>query len=160
MRYPSYSELIFINGRILKDRAIQAGTKKVRDIDLLLASAERPRASAFGKDAYPSLKEKAAALLHSIARNHPFADGNKRTATIGALFFLAINGERVEWNQQSALDRVLNLAEGRSEMQDFVAWLKTKAGNSLPEADSEADTRLIDDLIAQEKWLLDALAER
>jgi death on curing protein len=160
MRYPSYSELIFINGRILKDRAIQAGTKKVRDIDLLLASAERPRASAFGEDAYPSLKEKAAALLHSIARNHPFADGNKRTATIGALFFLAINGERVEWNQQSALDRVLNLAEGRSDMQDFVVWLKTKAGNSQPEADSEADTRLIDDLIAQEKWLLDALAER
>ena len=68
MRYPSYSELIFINGRILKDPAIQAGKKKVRDIDLLLAAAERPRASVFGEDAYPSLKEKAAALLHSIAR--------------------------------------------------------------------------------------------
>jgi death on curing protein len=160
MRYPSYSELIFINGRILKDPAIQAGTKKVRDIDLLLASAERPRASAFGADAYPSLKEKAAALLHSIARNHPFADGNKRTATIGALFFLAINGERVAWNQQSALDRVLNLAEGRSEMQDFVSWLKTKESESLPEADSEADTKLIDELISEQKWLLDALSER
>jgi death on curing protein len=160
MRYPSYSELIFINGRILKDPAIQAGKKKVRDIDLLLAAAERPRASVFGEDAYPSLKEKAAALLHSIARNHPFADGNKRTATIGALFFLAINGERVDWNQQSALDRILNLAEGRSTMQDFAAWLKSKTGESLPEADTEADTRLIDELINEQKWLLNALSER
>ena len=56
MRYPTYSELIFINGRLLKVPAIQAGTKKVRDIDLLLAAVERPRASAFGADAFPSLK--------------------------------------------------------------------------------------------------------
>ncbi len=88
MRYPTYSELIFINGLLLDDADLQTGKKKVRDIDMLLAAADRPRASVFGADAYPSLKEKAAVLLHSIARNHPFTDGNKRTGTVGALFLL------------------------------------------------------------------------
>ena len=55
LRYLTYSELIFINGRILKDTAIQAGTQKIRDIDLLLAAEQRPQASAFGSDAYPTL---------------------------------------------------------------------------------------------------------
>jgi death on curing protein len=132
----------------------------VRDIDLLLAAADRPRASVFGEDAYPSLKEKAAVLLHSIARNHPFADGNKRTATISALFLLAINGEKVAWNQQSALDRVLNVAEGRSDFQNFATWLKTETRPNQLQADIEIDTKLIDQLIDEQKWLLNALAER
>lgn len=161
MRYPTYSELIFINGRLLGDTDIQSGKKKVRDIDLLLAAEQRPQASAFGQDAYPTLKEKAMVLFHSIARNHPFADGNKRTATIGALFLLAINGEKVIWNQQAAVDRIVNVAEGRTEPEAFAAWLVTEASNEMAlEADSERDTLIIDTLIAEQKWLLDELAER
>ena len=109
MRYPTYSELIFINGRILDDPDIISGKKQVRDIDLLMAAEQRPQASAFGQDAYPTLREKAAVLLHSISRNHPFADGNKRTATIGALFLLAVNGEKVVWNQKAAVNRISNV---------------------------------------------------
>ena len=55
-----------------------SGKQKIRDIDLLLAAEQRPQSSAFGQDAYQTIEEKSAALLHSVARNHPFKDGNKR----------------------------------------------------------------------------------
>lgn len=159
-RYPTYSELIFINGRILNDPELQSGKKKVRDIDLLLAAEQRPQSSAFGEDAYPTLKEKAVVLLHSITRNHPFTDGNKRTGTVAALFLLAINGEKVVWKQQSALNRILNVAEGRTEFQDFMKWLETEPGQSSLEPNTERDTLIIDRIIEEQKWLLDELAER
>ncbi|MDQ7036585.1 MAG: type II toxin-antitoxin system death-on-curing family toxin [Anaerolineae bacterium] len=161
MRYPTYSEIIFINGRILNNPEIQSGKKKIRDIDLLLAAAQRPQASAFGQDAYRTLKEKAAVLVHAIARNHPFADGNKRTATIGALFLLHINGEKVLWKPQAALDRILNVAEGRTAPESFAAWLQTAStGEAALEPDSVQDRHIIDTLIAEQKWLLDELAKR
>ena len=61
-------------------RTLEVGP--VRDVSLLDSAAARPRSSAFGEDAYPSLELKAAALLHSVARNHALADGNKRLATV------------------------------------------------------------------------------
>ncbi|MEL6309273.1 MAG: type II toxin-antitoxin system death-on-curing family toxin [Chloroflexota bacterium] len=160
MRYPTYSELIYINGLLLNDKAIQTGKKKIRDIDLLMAATERPKASAFGADAYPTLKQKATVLLHSVARNHPFADGNKRTGTVGALFLLATNGKRVVWNQQSAVDRIVNLAEGRTDYDDFEQWLTTDDGTPALEADTDNDRRIIQQILDEQKWLLDALAER
>lgn len=160
MRYPTYSELIFINGLLLNDHDIQTGKKKIRDIDLLLAAADRPKASAFGEDAYPTLKEKAAVLLHSVARNHPFADGNKRTGTVGALFLLRINGQVVKWHQQSAVDRIVNVAEGRTSYGEFANWLITETGTSALEVDTERDTDIIKDILEEQKFLLDELAER
>lgn len=160
MRYPTYSELIFINGRILNDHAIQTGKKKVRDIDMLLAAEQRPQASAFGQDAYLTLNEKAAALLHSIARNHPFTDGNKRTATVGALFLLAINGAEVRWRQSEALEKIAALAEGYLDAEQFAAWIVTDAGSACPEPELEQDTMIIDRIIREQKWLLDELAGR
>jgi death-on-curing protein len=152
--------LIFINGRLLNDTAIQTGKKKVRDIDLLLAAEQRPQASAFGQDAYPTLNEKAAALLHSIARNHPFTDGNKRTATVGALFLLAINGEQIQWEQATALEKIAALAEGHVSAEAFATWLVTESAMAYPDADLEQDTIIIDRIIREQKWLLDELAGR
>lgn len=160
IRYPTYSELIFINGRILQDEALQTGKKKVRDIDMLQAAEARPQASAFGQDAYTSLTEKAAVLLHSIARNHPFTDGNKRTATVGALFLLAINGSAIDWIQTDALDWILDIAKGRMAWEDLEPKLTTLPIPPYLEADIERDTILIDTIIEQQKWLLDELEER
>jgi death on curing protein len=61
-------------------RVAVGGPVQVRDIGLLEAAVHRPRASVLGNDAYPDLLTKAAALLHSLARNHPLIDGNKRLA--------------------------------------------------------------------------------
>lgn len=67
---------------------------QVSDYGLLDAAVARPRATAFGIDAYPDDFAKAAALLQSLARNHALVDGNKRTAWAAAWTFLFIN--RVE----------------------------------------------------------------
>lgn len=64
----------------------------VRDVGLLDSALGRPKASAFGQDAYPDLWSKAAALLHSVIRHRPFLEANKRTATALALQFLTYNG--------------------------------------------------------------------
>ena len=64
----------------------------VIDEGLLQSAVARPQASAFGEDAYPTLWDKAAALLHSLARNHAFVDGNKRAAWASAWAFLWLNG--------------------------------------------------------------------
>jgi death-on-curing protein len=160
MRYVTVSELIFINGKILNDPLIMSGKQKIRDIDLLLAAEQRPQASAFGQDAYGTLEEKAAALMHSVARNHPFKDGNKRTALMSLLFMLHINGFTPVWTREEALERVLDVAEGRRDSGTFAQWLHLAVTDAQPEADLQQDTRLIDSLMLEHKWLLDELAIR
>lgn len=64
----------------------------IRDLGLLAAAAARPQASAFGDDAYPDLWTKAAALLHSVVKNHPLVDGNKRLGWLACAVFLDLNG--------------------------------------------------------------------
>jgi death-on-curing protein len=160
VRYPTVSELIYINGTLLKKSDILAGTTQIRDIQLLEAAVARPAASAFGQDAYPTLNEKVAALMHSVARNHPFTDGNKRTATVGGIFMFRINGRRVDWQQDEALTMIVRLAEGQSTIQELAAWFPTVSAPATHEADADADMRLIGDMITEQKWLLNELERR
>ena len=77
---------------------------EVRDHGLLESALARPQATAFGEDAYPTIHEKAAALLHSLARNHALVDGNKRLALAGTLAFLGMNGLRLTLTNDQAYD--------------------------------------------------------
>jgi death on curing protein len=86
---------------------------KVRDIGLLDAAIHRPRASVLGRDAYPYLLTKAAALMHSLARNHPLADGNKRLAWLATYVFLAKNGVVLDPPDDEAYDLVVAVAAGQ-----------------------------------------------
>lgn len=160
MRYITVSELIFINGKILNDPLIMSGKQKIRDIDLLLAAEQRPQSSAFGQDAYKTLEEKAAALLHSVARNHPFKDGNKRTALVAMLMMLHVNGQTPSWDPHEALERVLDVAEGRQNSGVFAEWLKLVETTPQPDSNVQEDTRLIDSLMDEHRWLLNELATR
>ena len=160
MRYITVSELIFINGKLLNDPLIMSGKQKIRDIDLLLAAEQRPQSSAFGQDAYKTLEEKAAALMHSVARNHPFKDGNKRTALVSMLMMLHVNGQTPVWNPQEALQRVLDVAEGRQNSGVFAEWLQLAETEPLPDSNVQEDTRLIDALLDEHRWLLDELSTR
>ena len=85
----------------------------VRDYGLLEAALARPQATAFGKDAYPDLDAKAAALLHSIARNHALIDGNKRLALAAVIAFYGLNGRRLTLTNDEAYDLVMNVAAGQ-----------------------------------------------
>jgi len=85
----------------------------VRDHGLLESALARPQATAFGVDAYPSLDEKAAALLHSLARNHALVDGNKRLALAATIAFLGLNGRRLTLSNDEAYLLVMDVASGR-----------------------------------------------
>lgn len=164
VRYLTLSELIFINGRLLDNEKLMTGRQKVRDIDLLDAAVQRPSASAFGADAYPTLTEKAAALLHSVARNHPFTDGNKRTATVAAVFMFAVNGHRITWHPPDALAVILDTAANRWQIDHLAAWFPTQPESDWEQAwlepDEARDIQRIDQIITEQKWLLDELKER
>ena len=97
------------------------GAFEVRDLGLLESSVARPQATAFGEDAYPSIHAKAAALLHSIARNHALVDGNKRLALAGTIAFYGLNGLRLTLSNDEAYDLVMAVAAGQLDSVDEIA---------------------------------------
>lgn len=101
--------------RLVRD--LEAGP--VRDIGLLDSAAARPRSSAFGADAYPTLELKAAALLHSIARNHALVDGNKRLAWLATVVFLDINRHTTGVDDEEAFKLVMSVAEGNDDLEEI-----------------------------------------
>lgn len=99
-------------------------TPFVRDQQLLRSAVQRPYLILFGEAQFPTLLEKAAAMLHSIAAHHLFADGNKRTAIKATAMFLEANGLEVRWDDDTAADLALRVARGEVEMDAIVAWLQ------------------------------------
>ena len=97
------------------------GPIHARDIELLAAAVHRPRASVLGQDAYPDLFTKAAALLHSLARNHPLADGNKRLAWLATYVFCAKNGVELDPDDDAAYDLVIAVASGSLDEIEEIA---------------------------------------
>ncbi|MBL8132035.1 MAG: type II toxin-antitoxin system death-on-curing family toxin [Anaerolineae bacterium] len=92
--------------------AVTEGHTFVRDLHLLNSAARRPNQVVFGEVQYPTLVEKAAALLHSLAYHHLFADGNKRTAALAAALFLERNEHRLTWDEAAARAFILEIAQG------------------------------------------------
>jgi death on curing protein len=88
------------------------GVGPVRDLGLLDSSAARPRSSAFGENAYPSIDLKAAALMHSVAANLCLVDGNKRLAFLATVVFLDINGYDVDLTDDEAFALTMDVACG------------------------------------------------
>jgi death-on-curing protein len=93
----------------------------VADYGLLESALARPRASVFGEDAYPDVHLKAAALLHSVARNHALVDGNKRLAWTACRTFLAINGHWISAPEDDRFDFVIGVATGAMPDLDTIA---------------------------------------
>lgn len=97
----------------------------VRDLGLVHSALERPATKLMGADAYPTLDLKAAALVESLARNHPFMDGNKRSAWIALNHFLRINREWLFVTQDDAFDYIIGVATGALTLDDSAAWIST-----------------------------------
>ncbi|MGH2946327.1 MAG: type II toxin-antitoxin system death-on-curing family toxin [Solirubrobacteraceae bacterium] len=95
------------------------------------AAVHRPRTSVLGQDAYPDLFAKAAALLHSLARNHPLVDGNKRLAWLATYVFLAKNDVVLDPDDDEAYELVVAVAAGRiDEVSEIAAALASFAGRA------------------------------
>ncbi|HVV77250.1 MAG TPA: type II toxin-antitoxin system death-on-curing family toxin [Mycobacteriales bacterium] len=99
------------------------GEVLVRDVGLLASAAARPATSVFGEDAYPTFPEKAAALMHSLARNHPLVDGNKRLAWSATRAFCLLNGRDLQYTVDDAEHLVLGVAAGELDVPDLAAWI-------------------------------------
>ena len=120
MIYLTLPELLHIAERAL------GGEPQVRDYGLLESAAARPKAIAFGGDVYPDLDAKAAALLHSLARNHALVDGNKRLALAAVIAFYGVNGRRLTLTNDQAYDLVIDVAAGHlTSVDDIAARLRT-----------------------------------
>lgn len=104
---------------------VNGGSPAVREMGLLDAAIARPQSTVFGVDAYPTLLEKAAALLHSIARNHALVDGNKRTAWAATWLFLGYNGIRLQrgFDVDSAEALMNDTATGAHDVASIAAAL-------------------------------------
>lgn len=109
MIYLTTPELIHIAERTLRGEVL------VSDHGLLESASARPQATAFGADAYASLEEKAAALLHSLARSHALVDDNLRLALAATIAFLGVNGRRLTLSNDQAYDLVITVAIGELE---------------------------------------------
>lgn len=92
---------------------------EVRDIGLLASAAGRPQTTVFGDDAYPTLADQAAALMHSIARNHALVDGNKRLAWSATRIFCLLNGRDIVFDVDEAEALVLAVARGDADVPDI-----------------------------------------
>lgn len=106
-------------------RQAVGGEVIVSDYGLLESALARPRASVFGQDAYPDLHLKAAALLHSLARNHALVDGNKRLAWTACRTFLAVNDQWISAPEDDRFEFVIRVATGaKSELEKIAAQLR------------------------------------
>jgi death on curing protein len=103
------------------------GAAAVRDVGLLDAAAHRPRATAFGQDAYPTVHLKAAALLDAVVRNHALVDGNKRLGWSSVVVFYDLNGFDLDPpGVDEAVELVVSVAAGHLDLEklseQLAAW--------------------------------------
>jgi len=123
--YLTLEDLLYVAERVVPG-------VKIRDLGLIEAAAARPRTTAFGEDAYPSIHDKAAALLHSVTCNHALVDGNKRLALAGTIAFYGMNGLRLTMTNDQAYDLVMAVASG--EMDDVPSIAATLQRSTEPRA--------------------------
>jgi death-on-curing protein len=121
MRFLTFIEVLELHRRVIEQSGGAFGT---RDVGLLESAIAQPRMTFGGKDLYPSLFEKAAALGFSIIMNHPFVDGNKRTGHAATETFLVLNGMEISASLDEQERVVLAIAAGELEREAFVEWLQ------------------------------------
>lgn len=100
----------------------------IREIGLLGSAVARPQTSAFGEDAYTDIWAKAAALLHSIVKDHALVDGNKRLGWLATAVFLEINGVKISRaSNDDVYDLVIEVAAGQPTIEAIAERLRQLA---------------------------------
>ena len=121
IHYLSEAEVIAINEEMVSKFG---GIHVVRDLSLLRSAIGRPQMSVGFQDAYKSIFDKAAALLHSIINNHPFLDGNKRTSLFSAITFLDRNKWNVEFKRKEAVSFTRKAHNEDYTVEQISKWLR------------------------------------
>lgn len=124
MRYLEADEVLLIHERIL---AKFGGAGGIRDWGLLDSAVKRPRAFFAGQEPYPDLFTKAAALGHSLALNHPFVDGNKRTAWEAMHTFIEENGQSLQAQTDEIVELMLRIEDKGWGVEQIAQWLQARS---------------------------------
>lgn len=119
MKYLSPEQVLFIHSRLIDETG---GSHGVRDAGLLVSAVARPQATFEGEDLYPDLFRKTAALMESLIMNHPFIDGNKRTAITSAGIFLRMHGFSLDVDQDEIVRFAVAFADNKVSFDKAVAW--------------------------------------
>ncbi|KPV42545.1 type II toxin-antitoxin system death-on-curing family toxin [Alicyclobacillus ferrooxydans] len=127
MRFLTVEEVLYIHFQVI-DRF--GGLHGVRDNGGLESAVARPQATVFGNDAYPTVIEKASSMLHSLILNHPFQDGNKRTAFAAMGLFLQLNGISITGVHREIEDFVVRIAEEHLSLETIADWLLSHTNDS------------------------------
>ncbi len=121
MKWIDLDTVLEIHCRVIESTG---GSNGVRDKNALDSAIYSPLATFDKQELYPDIIEKVAVLLYNIASNHPFIDGNKRTAFVIALTVLATNGYALKFTQAEVVSFMLNVASGGSNYQQITNWFK------------------------------------
>ena len=121
IQYLTLGHVLFLHQRLIEQTG---GTSGILDQNTLESALAQPRMTFEGKELYPSLAEKAAALCYSLINNHPFVDGNKRIGHAAMEVFLVMNGYEIEAPIDEQEEIMLKLASSKMERSDFLNWLK------------------------------------
>lgn len=119
--YITFEQAIFYQQKIIK---ATGGSLGLRDLNLLESAINRPKATFDRKDLYPKILEKAAALFHSMILNHPFFDGNKRTALAVLYEFLKQNGYKFSATDKELIEFPLKVERKELDIMGIAKWLK------------------------------------
>jgi len=122
VEYLTVNEVILVHARLVQ---LTGGSRGIPDMGLLESAVARPQVTFDGAELYPDLWSKAAALMHSLTRTHPFIDGNKRTALTATGILLRLNGFGLTASNDEALDFTRRVTVGEMELEDMAAWLRT-----------------------------------
>ena len=121
MKYLTPENVIQIHYEIVE---ATGGSQGLRDLGLLESAVMRPQQTFAGKDLYPTLEVKAAALVHSLFLNHMFVDGNKRTATISRIEFLIFNKRKFTATNKEIVDFALWVENEKPTLEKIASWIK------------------------------------
>lgn len=121
MQYLTLEEILRLHFQVVEDFGGSHGT---RDESRLKSAVEAPRQNVFGHEQYPNLHEKAAVYFRNIIGDHPFADGNKRTAVTVCGIFLMRNGLRLTATPKELEDFAVRIAVERLDVPSIAAWLE------------------------------------
>lgn len=120
-RFLSPEQVLFLHSRLIDETG---GGHGLRDLGMLVSAVARPQATFDGADLYADLFSKAAALMDSLIRNHPFVDGNKRTGIAAASLFLLANGFRLNVENDEMARFTLLCAQSLVKLEEIGEWLK------------------------------------
>ena len=121
MRYLSLAEVLLLH-RLVMEQSRQPAL--LRDLGALESAIAQPRQTFGGKDLYPGLAGKAAALGFFLIQNHPFVDGNKRVGHAAMVSFLRLNGQRIEATMDEAEQAIVQVASGILDRDGLRAWIE------------------------------------